>query len=116
MEPKTVAWLHKRILVHSKQNSRKKHFKWFNKECILKKKEFEVARRRWRDNKNIINLDQMRQASRKYKKQINRAKGNEREQILNELKELPAQIKTLKFFGMFSKMVQEEGKRVIWIL
>ena len=70
----------------SKQNSRKKHFKWFNKECILKKKEFEVARRRWRDNKNIVNLDQMRQASRKYKKQINRAKGNEREQILNELK------------------------------
>ena len=44
-----------------------------------------MARRRWRDNKNV-NLDQMRQASRKYKKQINRAKGNEREQILNELK------------------------------
>ena len=71
---------------NNKQNHKKKHFKWFNKECLLKKKEFEVARRRWRDNKNGVNLEQMKLASKNYKRQINRAKANEREHILSELK------------------------------
>ena len=52
---------------NNKHNHKKKHFKWFNKECLLLKKEFEVARRRLRDNKNGANLEQ-KQASKKYKR------------------------------------------------
>ena len=46
--------------------------------------EFEVARRRWPDNKNGVNLEQMKQTSKNYKRQINRAEANEREHILSE--------------------------------
>ena len=67
---------------NNKRNHRKKHFKWFNKGCLLKK----GIRGRWRDNKNGVNLEQMKQASKNYKRQINRAKANDQEHILSELK------------------------------
>ena len=64
------------------------HKAWYNQDCEMKRREYIKFKNRYRQLKNVNNLDLLRQAGKVYKKEINKAFIKYKKTIVHKVRQL----------------------------
>ncbi len=93
---------------NKKKVKAKKANKWFDQECSTMRKEFNVAKRKYRESKTEENLAEYRRVGKTYKKTINATKYQYRNQQTSEIKRLESD-DPKKFWKLLNNMQADKG-------
>lgn len=85
---------------------------WFNGVCKDKREAFHYARKKYNVHKNDINRNRMNQASREYKKELNKAYDAFQNQMAGEIRSA-SKNNPKQFFGIFFVDVQTIRERTL---